>query len=141
MGFDFVKFVEVDDSFAARATIRQKTGQIGFNSGALNRFKIRDFEYVVLYFDADQRVVGLSLESERVAGAIDIKKSKGNTYVRSKNFLDKYGIDYSESHRHELKQDDETKILYFCLNELAEDDSDDSEESVSTDDDCSDELK
>ncbi|QDT82281.1 hypothetical protein Mal35_57740 [Gimesia maris] len=122
MGFNFQKFTEVDESFAARVTVRQKTGQIGFNGGAVNRYSISKYDYIVLYFDPDKRVVGLGLEHEKTVGVISINHKKGNTYVRAKNFLDKYGIDYEESHRHELKKDDESGILYFCLNELAEED-------------------
>lgn len=125
MAFNFVKFTEIDESFAARATIRQKTGQIGFNGGAVNRYSIVDYEYVVLYFDPKQRVVGLGLENEKSDGAISIKHSKGNTYVRAKNFLDKYCIDYEASHRHELKKDDTSGMLYFCLNEVADDETGD----------------
>ncbi|ADB15254.1 hypothetical protein Psta_0567 [Pirellula staleyi DSM 6068] len=50
MKFVFEKFVETDMSFAARATVRQKTGQIGFNLGAINRFGIRDFGFLCFVF-------------------------------------------------------------------------------------------
>lgn len=128
MKFNFEKFLDVDESFAARVTIRQKTGQIGFNTGSINRFKITSYDYVVLFFDSGQRVVGLSLESERVAGAIEIKKSKGNTYVRAKNFLDKYGVDYTESHRYELKRDEDSELLFFCLDEASDDEEEEDED-------------
>ena len=113
MKFKFEKFVETDSSFAAKVTIRQRTGQIGFNSGAINRFKVNDFKFVVLYFDPSERVVGIQLVTSEEPGSIRISTKKSNTYVTAKNFFDKYGIDYSQSHRHDLEQDTESGFLYF----------------------------
>ena len=113
MKFKFEKFVETDSSFAAKVTIRQRTGQIGFNSGAMNRFKVNEFKYAILYFDPSERVVGIQLVTAEEPGSIRISKKQSNTYVTAKNFFDKYGIDYSQSHRHDLEQDLESGFLYF----------------------------
>ena len=113
MKFTFEKFVEIDSSFAAKVTIRQRTGQIGFNSGAINRFKVNNFKYAILYFAPSERVVGIQLVTFEEPGSIRISTKKSNTYVAAKNFLDKYGIDYSQSHRHDLEQDTESGFLYF----------------------------
>lgn len=114
MPFNFEKFTDVEASYAARITIRQ-TGQFGFNVGAINRFKINDYSFCVLYYDAQQRAIGLELVKETCEGAIEIKKSDSNTYLRAKNFCDRFAIDYSDSHRYELKQDLDTGLLYFEL--------------------------
>ena len=115
MPFNFVKFTDPDSSFAARITVRQ-TGQLGFNAGAINRYKINDFAFCVLFFDEEQKVIGLQLVNEQTEGAIEIKKSESNTFVRGKSFCDRYGIDYSESHRFELKREEkENGLLYFEL--------------------------
>ena len=114
MPFLFEKFTDTDKSFAAGITIRQ-TGQFGFNAGAINRFRINDFSFAVLYFDPRQRVVGIQLLREAAEGAIEIKKSESNTYVRAKNFCDRYEISYEDSHRFELRKDEETDLLYFEL--------------------------
>lgn len=114
MSFKFVRFTETDASFLAKAAIRQ-TGQLGFTAGAVNRYRIGDFDFAVLYFDAENRVVGIELTKERGEGAIPIKKSKTNTYIRAKNFCDRFEIDYSRSHRYDLRRDDQTGFLYFEL--------------------------
>jgi len=116
MGFSFEKFTETETSFDARVTIR-RTGQIGFNAGAKNSYNIGDYEFVVLYFDREKRAVGLELTNEQVPGAITRKKSAANTYVRAKNFCDRYQMDYSESRKFALRKDAETGYLYFCLDE------------------------
>lgn len=117
--FNFEKFTEVDASFTPRVAIRQN-GQIGFSSGAVNKYKIDQFSYCVLYFDADSRVIGVSLEKEEVEGAIAIRSTKANTYIRAKNFLEKYRVDYSSSSRYELMDEKESGILYFELTEESE---------------------
>lgn len=131
MKFKFEKFVETDSSFAAKVTIRQRTGQIGFNSGAINRFKVNDYKYVVLYFDPSERVVGIQLVRSEEPGSIPISKKQSNTYVTAKNFFDKYGIDYSHSHRHDLEQDPESGFLCFSTKmskeSITEDVSDEAE--------------
>lgn len=116
MAFNFKKFTAIDTSFDAKVTIR-KTGQIGFNSGAINSFKIRDYDYAVLYFDAEYRAVGIGLMQKCEDGAIPLKKGTANTYLRAKNFCDCYHIDYSESRRYSLKRDEDSGLFYFCLDE------------------------
>jgi len=110
--FQFEKFTDTESSFAARITIRQ-TGQFGFNTGAINRYSMNDFSYCVLYFDPIRKAVGLELKSEQCEGGIEIKKTDSNTYLRAKNFCDRYGIDYSESHRFELRKEEESGFLFF----------------------------
>jgi len=131
MGFNFVKFTETDSSFAARVTIRQ-TGQLGFTMGAINRFKISNYKYCILYFDSDRRVVGMELTDEHSPGSIEVKSTKANTYVRAKNFCDRFAIDYTDSHRYELKLDKESGYLFFELDEEKSDEADD-EETVKSD--------
>lgn len=126
MGFAWVPFTETDTSFAARVTIRQ-TGQFGFTSGAINRHGIGDYTYAILYFDEQRRAIGIELTNEQKPGAIPIKKSPSNTYIRGKNFCDRYGIDYSKAYRFNLSEDKESGFLYFVL-----DDAEESEEDTET---------
>lgn len=139
MKFNFEKFVETNSSFAAKVTIRQRTGQIGFNLGAVNRFKIHEYKYAILYFAPSERVVGLQLVNEEEPGSIRISTKKSNTFVTAKNFFDKYGVDYSQSHRHDLEQDPESGLLFFGTQLNADsiiqgdqDQSDSSEDSTAT---------
>jgi hypothetical protein len=84
-----------------------------FNTGAINRFKIRDYKFAILYFDEQENAVGIELTNEMQDGAIEIKQSRSNTYIRGKNFCDLHGIDYTSAHRYELRRDEETGFLFF----------------------------
>ncbi|ADB15253.1 hypothetical protein Psta_0566 [Pirellula staleyi DSM 6068] len=66
----------------------------------------------------------MGLVKERCEGAIEIKQSRANTYIRAKNFLDKYSIDYKSSHTHELHRDEDSRLLYFALTDIVEDEDD-----------------
>ena len=128
MPFNFVRFTDTETSFAASVTIRA-TGQMGFSSGAQNLYCIRDYDYCILYFDSERRAVGIELSNQKCDGAIPIKKSDSNTHIRAKNFCDRFGIDYSKSHRHRLNKDPETGYLYLELGEEEENAEQESEES------------
>lgn len=123
LSFNFEKFVDTDKSFAAKVTIRQKTGQLGFNLGAVNLFKVREYSFAILYFDAEKQVVGIQLSDEKAEGSIEIKQGNANTYIRAKNFCDKFGISYSSSHSYELKTVENNGMLYFELSSDAPDDA------------------
>jgi hypothetical protein len=116
MAFNFQKFTDTKSSFFAKATIR-RTGQIGFNAGAINALKITEFVYAILYFDPEQRIVGIELTNTDGPGAIEIKKSETNTFVRARNFCDRFDIDYEESRTYRLLRDPESGFLYFSLNQ------------------------
>ena len=72
------------------------------------------------------------MTKENSEGAIPIKKSDSNTHIRAKNFCDKFAIDYSKSHRHRLRKDAQSSLLYFELGQEEEDTEDDSGEIAAT---------
>jgi hypothetical protein len=116
MPFNFEKFSDTESSFNARVSIR-RTGQFGFNSGAANKYRLNDFPFVVLYFDSTKRAIGLEFQMEKVPGAVELNRNPSNIFIRSKNFCDRYGIDYAEASRYPLRRDDGTGFLYFELEE------------------------
>lgn len=117
MPFNFQRFTDTDSSFSAKVTIR-KTGQLGFNLGAINLYSIRAYDYCVLYFDLEDRVVGIELTNDKCEGAVEIKKNEANTYVRAKNFCDRFQIHYTESHSHGLEKDHESGFLFFRIDDV-----------------------
>jgi len=119
MRFNFKKFSDPDSSYDAKISIR-RTGQFGFNAGAVNKYNLDEYPFVALYYDAAQRVVGIELLKERENGAIELNRNPSNYFVRAKNFCDRFGIDYSHAARYSLYRDDESGFLYFQLVEPEE---------------------
>jgi hypothetical protein len=112
MPFAFEKFVDTDRSFLARVSIRQN-GQIGFNSGAVNLYELGKYKFVVMYYDRISHVIGILPTIEKVEGAIELASGTSNTFIRARNFLEKYSISYSEPRRFVLRIEHESGILYF----------------------------
>ena len=113
--FNFERFTDVNKSFSARVTIR-RNGQLGFNEGAKNQFKIGEWTHAVLFFDGENGAIGLMLTNDASeAGAIKITNTNQNTFIPAKGFLDRYGISYVESQRFCLEKHQE--MLVFELGE------------------------
>jgi len=95
MAYNFQKFEGRNVRLENRITIT-KSNSIGFPSKFYNDNKIKDYKYVILYWDAGNRVIGIKFtndESEK--SKFTIIQSKvgygGSVVVRS--FFKTYGID------------------------------------------------
>lgn len=106
----FERFTKTGKSFVPKLSIR-RTGQLGFNQGAVDEFKMANFEYMVLFFDSDNNKIGVKLTNDVESGACKLRVRDGNASISAKAFLDCYGINYTESSRYLLKWDEEAKLL------------------------------
>ena len=92
----FEKFAMKGRSFRPRLTIRTR-GQIGFNNGAVQRFDLGMYDYVVLYFSKEKNQIALQLTNNKDEdGAVKLVKKTGNFFLSGKSFLDFYNIKYTE---------------------------------------------
>jgi hypothetical protein len=91
-------------------------GQIGFNQGAVNKFNLNNFEYAVLFYDSENKKIGMKFTNDKENGIVKLVKRAGSGISMSaKAFLDFYGIDYSEKKRYTLSYDKEND-LYILIN-------------------------
>lgn len=117
MSFNFEKFTDPDSPYDAKVSIR-RTGQFGFNSGAVNKYRLKEYASVVLYYDAKRSAVGIEPRKDNECeGALDLNLNPANCFVRAKNFCDRFGIEYDRARRFSLKKDDESRFLYFEIGE------------------------
>lgn len=116
MRFSFEKFTDPDSSYDAKVSIR-RTGQFGFNSGSVNKFRLSDYPFAVLYYDSAHRVVGIELRMEKCEGALELNRAPSNFFIRAKNFCDRFGLDYAKASRYPLRRDDESGFLFFEIGE------------------------
>ncbi|MDH4228074.1 MAG: hypothetical protein OEV59_10080 [Deltaproteobacteria bacterium] len=96
----------------------RKNGQFGLNSGAIEKFKLVEYGYVVLYFDKARKMIGLrpTVENEEYAQKLIVKKDCGS--IGGKAFLDFYEIPYGEKVRKfELKWDESEKMMVAIIRE------------------------
>lgn len=95
----FERFTKSGRSYAPKVSIR-KRGQIGFNSGAVERFGLREKDFAVLYMSKDKTQMAIRFTNDQAEqGAIKITKKSGNYFIPGKVFFDYYGIDYSVEYK------------------------------------------
>jgi hypothetical protein len=88
----FVKFTETGRSFVARVSISPR-GMISLNDGARKKFNVDQYEYVVLYYDGERKLVGLELAKDgSTEGAVRIRLRPTGADFGAKSFVDFFEI-------------------------------------------------
>jgi len=107
----FEKFTDVGRVFTPRATIRS-TGQIGFNHGSVKRFEMEKFGYAILFYDKENKRVGIQLTNNKDdEGACTLSVKNGNGTISARSFLEHYNLTPEVSMQYALKLDSESKLL------------------------------
>lgn len=115
MGFE--KFTLTRRSHLPKVSIWSR-GQIGFSTGAVNRFNLGKYTYVVFLYDKDNKKVGFQFTTnEKEEGAAKLNQRKTGAIVGAKSFLDYYQIDYSVTKQYTLEFDEENKFYVIDLQE------------------------
>lgn len=111
----FERFTRTGKSYKPKISIRSN-GQMGFNQGAIKKFELGNFQYVILFFDNVNQRIGFKLTNEEEEGICKLKVRKSNASVSAKAFLDYYSIDYSKTRRLEAMQDEKEEMIVISLN-------------------------
>jgi hypothetical protein len=111
----FEKFTLGGKTFSPRVAIR-RSGQIGFNNGARLRFNLDSYTYVVLYYDAEDKKIGIELTTnENETGAIRLQKRQLNVSISAKSFFEYYKISYEKKQIFSPKWDESRKMIILEL--------------------------
>ena len=116
MGFE--KFTQTGRSFTPKVSIWSR-GQIGFNNGAVKRFKLEKFKYVVFFYDKETNRIGIRPIDTVEDGAVKLNQKATGATVGAKAFLDFYDIDYEETRQYSVQEDKGNDLLVIDLNETA----------------------
>jgi len=116
----FEKFTKQGRSFKPKISIR-KRGQIGFNNGSINKFNLKDFDFVVLYINKVENKIAFSFTNDSDAdGVTKLIKRKNNYFVSGKSFLDFYGIPYDETVSMDAIWDEDNRVTVIQLEDKEE---------------------
>jgi hypothetical protein len=93
-------------------------GQIGLNQGAMKKYKLENYDYVILLFDEETRRVGFVFTNDdNKEGAIKITKRTTGFSFSANAFLNSYGIDHdNETKKYTLEYDSDNNIYIFDTN-------------------------
>lgn len=111
----FELFTEVGGRFAIKVSIR-RSHQIGFNAAAVKEFRLKDSDFVQLYYDRETQIVGIKpVTSEGEAGAIKLRKRTTGADVAAKSFLDFYRIAREENVIVDATWDEKNRMILLDL--------------------------
>ena len=112
----FKKYVSRGRAGTPKISIR-KNGQIAFNAGAVQKYDLDVFEFVMLYIsDKRDRVAVKFTNNEKESGLIKIQKRPGNFAFSARNFMAIYDIDWSETINLDFIWNESGKTAFFCHN-------------------------
>lgn len=111
----FKKFTETGKGFAPKVSIWSR-GQIGFNKGAIKRFKVDQYTYAIFYYDEENELIGIELTNDKNDdGLHKVNVRTSGVMISAKAFLDYHGIDLTATRQFDLKKDDESRLLVIDL--------------------------
>jgi hypothetical protein len=107
MGFKKVETGGRGSTAQAKISLR-KSGSIGINNTALDEYFSEDDEYVVLYFDDEERMLGIQGIDEETDDSFALSRSESGasvtpmSFLRSADLIPKVTTQYSpETQKHE----------------------------------------
>jgi hypothetical protein len=113
----FEKFTKTGGRIGTPKVSIWSRGQIGLNQGAVHRYQLSSFNFVVLYYDKDANMIGMKFtnnDTDEGATKITKRKNSGISFSSSA-FLNYYGIDYNKTTKYDLEYDKENDLYVFNL--------------------------
>lgn len=113
----FEKYVKSGRTYKPMVSLWSR-GQIGFNHGAVQRFKdITNHKFAVLYFDEDTQRIGIKLtDNENDDGITSIIKGKTGVIISAASFLDNFKIDHTTTRKYPVEFDADEQMYIIDLN-------------------------
>lgn len=81
------------------AVILGKKGKITFSTGAVKDFELNKFNYVKLYYDEENKVMGMVFSKKEEENSIKLSVNSGGTYIYTKPFIDIFNVNLATSLR------------------------------------------
>ncbi len=114
---NFERFTKKGRTYIPKMSIR-KRGQIGFNTGAIQRFGLDKYNYVVLFISKDRDKMAIKFTNdENEQGAIKIMKRPGNFAFPGKAFFDLYEIPYDKTRSFDIEWIEDEQVVLVKLKE------------------------
>lgn len=111
----FERFTKKGRAFHPKVSIWSR-GQIGFNQGVVERYKLKDYKYVILFYDREKKKIGFEFTNDdKEEGLINLTVKTTGAIISAKAFLDYYAIDYAETKQYDIEQDEGNGKLVVSL--------------------------
>ena len=112
------KFTMTRRSFKPRISIRGKS-QIGFNTAAIEDFKLKDYKFAVLYYDKENRKIGIKLTNDKDEEGVRKLRVREHTgaSLPARTFIEYYKIGNFSGQRFNAELDKQEKMIVATLTE------------------------
>jgi hypothetical protein len=113
----FEKFTKTGARIGTPKISIWSSGQIGLNQGAIKRYELDNYRYVILFYDKDNKKIGIKfINDKNEEGAIKIIFRKvGGLSFSGVSFLHYYGIDFSNTRKFDLEHDEKNDLYVFSM--------------------------
>lgn len=89
-----------------------KTGILGLNVVAADKLELRKFSHVTLYYDPENMIIGIKPSNDSIPENFKLRDRKGSGLdITARSFLQRFGIDYSETKRYDVEWLEDEKML------------------------------
>jgi len=113
----FVRFTESGRSYKPKVSIRVN-GTIGFNAGAIRKWKLDGFAFIVLFYDKESRTIGIKpvkTADEEGSHKLNFGKGKKSAWVSCRKFFDFFDIAVQDTKRFDGQFDEKEKMMIVQL--------------------------
>lgn len=111
----FQRYTHTGRIAAPLASIWQR-GQIGLNKSAVERFGLRQYRYVVLFFDKATASIGLRFSNKKgEAGAKRVTHGPTSSIVSAQSFLHFHGVEDCKTRQVPVRYDTDHDLYVFQL--------------------------
>ncbi len=113
----FVRFTQSGRISTPRVSL-SRIGMLTFNHASRIKYKLQDYNHVVLYYDDERRRIGIELTNNTGAdGATRLRVRSTGADVSAKSFMSFFAIQLNATTSYPLCRDEETGYLVFDLEE------------------------
>ena len=115
----FVKYIKTGSRVGKPKISIWTRGQIGFNQGAIVKYKIDSYKYAVIFFDQDTNRIGITLTNDDNEEGISklVFRKAGGVSFSAMSFLKAYDVDYSKTKQYEFEYDEVNDMYIINLNQ------------------------
>jgi hypothetical protein len=111
----FERYVKSGRTYRPTASLWSR-GQIGLNRGAVQRFKILEYKFAVLYYDSENKRIGIKLTNdENEAGVMGIVRGATGVFISAISFLEFHNIDHTKTRKYAVDYDEDEKLYVIDL--------------------------
>ena len=109
----FKKYIYKGRSGTPKVSIR-KCGQIAFNAGAVQKYDLDVFKFVMVYVsDNKKRIAVRFTNNDKESGLIKVQSRPGSFAFSARNFLVLNDVNWSKTVNFDFTWEDKEKTAYF----------------------------